>query len=179
MALPYFFHRSICQLTEDRQSFKLLSFSSIQSLLLLVSSDDRDTLERYNWVADTYPNLKKLLFIQFTQEKKLDHRVVNGILKINKRSFSFFGKPSTDLKNVVRSERFDLLINADERNLLQMHVIAAAATSGMKIGSPLGDCKQLYPISLYSQTATTFEEYITNCHDYLNALSGDSETKKG
>jgi len=179
MALPYFLNRSICQLTEVRQSFKLLPFSSIQSLLLLVSSDDKVTNERSEWVASQFPSVKKRVFIQFTNEKKLDHRVVNGILKINKRSFNFFGKPVTDLKNVIRSERFDLLINADERSLLQMHVIAATATSGMKIGSPLGNCKHLYPISLYSQTATTFEEYVINCHDYLNALSGSSETKNG
>ncbi|HQO48987.1 MAG TPA: hypothetical protein PK939_01065 [Bacteroidales bacterium] len=172
MTLPYFLNRSICQLAADARKIKLRPFGEVRTLLVLVSTNDQDTIHHYHWLQNSFPEINLLAFIQFSQEKKPDYRFHNGVLKISKKSFNFFGKPVAALQNVVRNQSFDLLINADQNDLLYNHVIAACANAELKVGSPMSHCKHLYPVSIYSQTATEFQDYITQCRSYLDALSG-------
>ena len=176
MALPYFLRKSICRLSSGQQAWKLSSFDEVKSLLILVSSDDIQTLQHFHWLRKTFSGINQLFIIQITKEKKLIPPSEKGILKINKKSFSFFGTPTGQLKDMLAQNNFDLVINADQKDLLSLHVVAAAAQSKMKIGSPVEKCKALYPISLYSQEEITLEQYIEKCAEYLNALAGKNKS---
>jgi hypothetical protein len=176
MVLPYFLRKSICRLSSGQQAWKLSSFDEVKSLLVLVSSDDAQTLKHFRWIRETFSWVRQLIVVQITNEKKFNPPSEKGILKINKKSFSFFGIPTGQLQEMLAQNNFDLVVNADDKDLLSLHVVAAAAASKMKIGSPVERCKALYPISLYSQEAITFEQYIGKCAEYLNALAGKSKS---
>lgn len=175
MTLPYFLKKSICRLTAEQHASKLISFDAVESLLVMVNSDNETTLERLHWIRKIFPGLKSVFMLQITKEKKLNAQPEHSVFKINKKSFTFFGSPKAELKDFLAQNNFDLLINADGKDLLPLHVVAAAAKASMKIGSTIVSCKALYPISLYSQEPISFEQYIEKCAEYLNALAGKSE----
>lgn len=174
MAFTHFLNRSICRLTSENHASRLQAFDAIKTMLVLVSADETEAITRYRWMRDQFDHLTTIRMIRVTNEKKAEPTFTNGIMKVNKHSLNFLGYPVSGLNEILQTERFDLLVNADERNLLLLHVIAAAARAGMRVGSPLGACKHLYPVSIYGQEGTGFYDYMTQCRDYLNALAGKS-----
>ncbi len=172
MALPYFLNRTICQFAANNAQTQLKAFSDVQSLIVLVSSDNTETIRRYQWARQHFVHLKLLAFVQFTNEKKMEHQFHNGVLKVSKRSFTFWGKPLPALQNLLRNNTFDLLINADEHNQLYLHALSGVIRAGIKIGSPVGNCKALYPVSIYARETPDFKDYMLQCQMYLDALAG-------
>ncbi len=177
MAWSYFLKRNICKLAGQLSSIKLSAFDDLHSLLVLINTNDNEALRRVQWLKSQFPFINFLLVIQFTQEKKPDYMVHNGILKISKHSFNFFGKPASALQNVIKNQHIDLLINADSSNSLYLHSLAALAESKFKIGLPAPNCNALYPLSIYSQEKVSFEDYMGECRNYLNALCGKTQER--
>ncbi len=177
MALTYFLNRNICKLAGQLTKVRLGAFDGLNSLLVFINSNDNEAQRRYQWLKTQFPYINLLIVIQFTQEKKLDYIVHNGILKISRHSFTLFGKPVAALQNMIKNQHFELLINADETSSLYLHALAATAETKLKIGASSKQCNALYPLSIYSQEAVSFEDYMMQCRSYLNALAGVSAAK--
>lgn len=177
MTIQFFLKRSIKRLASGNKKTKLRAFSELESMVIICIAERSKADEYIQWLEMQYPHFKRIVLINFINEKELISKRIGRInlVEVNSRQFNLFGTFNNTVLNQLNGTSNQLLINTDLTSSTFVHAIAASVVSDLKIGMDDTSFKELYSLHLYDNKPIDFKNYVMQVRAYLNSLNGNNE----
>lgn len=135
---------------------QFIAWDKVQSAVIVTDSSRLNTVSQF--VKQSGRNFDSI--ISFNDKISLDK---NCFLSVNKKDFLISGLPKPEILQKIRSKSFDVLINFDFNNSVQLKALSGLTGARCKVGPDVVDYKSYFDISILSNEA----EFLNQALKYL------------